>query len=307
MEIKEKIIHNEIKIRISQMIINEEYKNGKFKIPIHLAFGHEAIATAIDHVMKDEDKLILTHRNIAYNLSRLNRIKPIMDEYFLKTTGLMNGKTGSMNLINPNKGIIYASSILGNNFAVAVGVAMGQKIKEKNNLTIVLGGDGSLEEGSFHESLMMFKSLRIPGFIIIENNEWSMSTKIEERRCDIDLQKFCDAENIKFLKLADNNPLEYIEKLSEMREYSISNNELVCIEIFVTTLGDWIIEHPEYPDGKFINYHAGPAPMINLEKCPIIIKEGSMDPIFVLKSIFDEKEIEYISDKVRSELKDELA
>ena len=306
MDIK-KIIHDELKIRISQMIVNEEYKNGEFKIPIHLAFGHEAIAVAIDNIMSDKDKLILTHRNIAYNLVRSKKLKPILDEYFLKPTGLMEGKTGSMNLINPKRGIIYTSSILGNNFSVAVGVAMGQKVQKEKNLTIVLGGDGSLEEGSFHESLMMFKSLKIPGFIIIENNEWSMATKIDERRCHVDLEKICEAENIKFLKLSGNNPIEYIEKLKEMREYSIINNQPVCVEVFVTTLGDWIMEHPEYPNGKFINYHAGPAPTIDLEKCPTIIKSDLMDPVFVLNTIYDKKEIENITEQVKTELKEEMS
>ncbi len=307
MTFNEKIIHDEIKIRISQMMVNEEYKAGNFKVPIHLAFGHEAIAVAIDNIMKDGDKLILSHRNIAYNLARLGKLKPIMDEYFLKPTGLMQGKVGSMNLVNPKKGLVYTSSILGNNFAVAVGVAMGQKILNKKNLTIVLGGDGSFEEGSFHESLMMFKSLKISGFVIIENNEWSMATKIDERRCQVDLQKICQSENVKYLKLNGNNTLEYIEKLTEMKEYSILNNEPVCIEVFVTTLGDWMMEHPEHPNGKFINYHAGPAPTVDLEKCPTIIREKIDDPIFVLKTLFDETEIDKITDKVKNELKNEMS
>ena len=40
----QKIPHEIIKIRIAQMMINEQYKDKKFQIPIHLAFGHETIA-----------------------------------------------------------------------------------------------------------------------------------------------------------------------------------------------------------------------------------------------------------------------
>ena len=74
--IQEKIL----RVRLSQMMVNENYKDGKFKIPIHLAFGHETFAVAINEIMNNEDKLILTHRNIAYNLARLGKLKPIMDE-----------------------------------------------------------------------------------------------------------------------------------------------------------------------------------------------------------------------------------
>ena len=300
-----KIVYDMLRLRLSQMMVNENYKDGKFKIPIHLAFGHEAIVVAINEIMNEEDKLILSHRNIAYNLARLGRLKPIMDEYFLKSTGLDNGKTGSMNLINPSRGVIYSSSILGNNFSVAVGVAMSQKIKQNNGITIILGGDGAIEEGSFHESIMMFKSLNLGGLMIIENNEWSMATKINERRCPIDLEKFTAAYGVKYVRLDGNNPLKYIEELKKLRNFSEKNQELVCIEVMVTTLGDWRMKTPEFPDGKFINYHAGPAPTIDLH-CPPIIRNKDEDPIFVLTKFLSESELNKISEKIHKELVEEL-
>ena len=81
---KNKIIYELIRNRLSQVLINEEYKSGKFKIPIHLSFGHEAIAVAISNTLKPQDKLVLTHRNMSYNISRSNKLKPIIDEYYLE-------------------------------------------------------------------------------------------------------------------------------------------------------------------------------------------------------------------------------
>ena len=295
-----------IRIRISQMMVNEQYKDGKFQIPVHLAFGHETIAVAINEIMDENDKLILTHRNIAYNLARLGHLKPIMDEYFLQSSGLDYGKSGSMNLINPNKGIIYTSSILGNNFSVAVGVSMSQKIKHENGITIVLGGDGSLEEGSFHESILMFKSMNLSGLLIIENNEWSMATKISERRIPIDLEKFTSAYGVKYVKLSANNPLNYVEELKNLKNMSKNNNELICVEVVVNTLGDWIMTNDQNPNGKFINYHAGPAPTVDVKTCPALIKDNNSDPIFVLLDLLGLAEINNISDKIRTELEEEI-
>ena len=303
--IDRKIAHDIIKVRIAQMMVNELYKEGKFKIPIHLAFGHETIAVAIDRIMEEDDKLILSHRNIAFNLVRAGKLKGILDEYYLKKDGLAEGKLGSMNLINPSRGIIYSSSILGNSFSVAVGIALAQKIKSDKGLTIILGGDGSIEEGSFHESLIMFKFLKLPGFIIIENNEWSMATRISERRCNIDLAKFSSAYDIKYAKLSGNNPLQYIEKLKNLKEYSLKNNEPVCIEFEVTTLGDWRMKTEEYPDGKFINYHAGPTPGVKLKTCPAIIKTTKQDPVFALKEFFNESELIAMSESIHKELQNE--
>jgi TPP-dependent pyruvate/acetoin dehydrogenase alpha subunit len=291
-----------LRIRIAQMLVNENYKDGQFKIPIHLAFGHETFAVAINEIMDGEDKLILTHRNIAYNLARLGKLKPIMDEYFLKDTGLDSAKSGSMNLINPSKGIIYTSSILGNNFSVAVGIAMSLDIKQKDGITIVLGGDGSLEEGSFHESILMFKSLNLSGLLIIENNEWSMATKISERRIPIDLETFAKSYDVKFVRLSGNNPFNYIQELKNLKDYSKQNNELICIELMVNTLGHWIMTNDQNPDGKFINYHAGPAPTVDVKTCPVLITENNSDPIFVLIDLLGVDKVNKISDKIRNEL-----
>ena len=307
MKLTDKKIPREIiKIRIAQMMINEQYKDGKFQIPIHLAFGHETIAMAVNKIMEKDDKLILSHRNIAYNLAREQKLKGILDEYFLKKNGIGNMKLGSMNLMNPSKGIIYTSSILGNNISVAVGIAQSQKIKSKNGFTIVLVGDGSIEEGSFHESLLMAKSLKLPILVIVENNEWSMATRIHERRCDIDLEKFTSAYGIKFTTLIGNNPVEYIETLKNLRDYSIENHEPICMEVHVTTLGDWRMKTLDYPDGKFINYHAGPAPNVELKTCPALIESSNKDPVYALKNFFSESEIIEISESIHEELKSEL-
>jgi len=300
------ISHKILRLRIAQMMVNENYKDGQFKIPLHLSFGHETIAVAISEIMDEDDKLILSHRNMAYNLARLGHLRPIMDEYFLKSTGLDNGKSGSMNLINQNNGVFYASSILGNNFSVAVGIAMSQKIKQKNGIVIVLGGDGALEEGSFHESILMFRSLNLSGLLIIENNEWSMSTKISERRINIDLEKFANSYGVKYVKLSGNNPLLYIEELRKLKEFSQKQNELVFVEVMVSTLGDWIMTDDSYPNGKFINYHAGPAPTIDVKTCPPVIRDNNSDPIFVLSEMLGLSELNKITDEIRNELTEEM-
>ena len=212
----------------------------------------------------------------------------------------------ALNLIYQNNGIVYASSILGNNFSVAVGIAMSQKIKQKDGIVICLGGDGSLEEGSFHESILMFRSLNLNGLLIIENNEWSMATKISERRINIDLEKFVNSYGVKYVKLSGNNPLLYIKELKKLKEISQKQNELICVEVMVSTLGDWTMTNDSNPDGKYINYHAGPAPTIDVKPCPVLIRDNNSDPIFVLIDLLGIDELNKISDKIRNELEEEM-
>jgi len=293
-----------LRIRLGQMMVNEKYKNGDFKVPIHLALGHEAIAVAVDSVMTEDDKLILDHRNIHYNIAREKKLKPEIDEYMLRDTGLAGGQLGSMNLANEAKGIAYTSSILGNNMPVAAGIALGAKVKVTEAVTIVVTGDGAMEEGTFYESLVFAKSNDLPMIFIIENNQWSLATTIEQRRCAIDVEKLTESLGIAYEKLTSNDVYDYVDTLEILRQHALSNKEPICVEVVVTTLGDWRLKSEEYPDGKFINYHAGPAPTVKLDEGPLI-RQSEQDPIFVMQNRVGKEELNRMTDEILAGLQEE--
>lgn len=294
-----------LRIRLSQMLINEKHKEGAFKIPIHLAMGHEAIAVAVDKIMEENDELLLSHRNIHYNLARTKALKPELNEYLLREDGLAGGQLGSMNLANKERNIVYASSILGNNLPVASGLALAKKVKGEKNIVIVETGDGAIEEGAFYESLLFMKSNNLAVLIVVENNGWSLATRIEERRCALDLIKIAESMGIRYEKLDSNNVYEYMERLNSLRDYSLGNNSPVIVEVELTTLGGWHLKTEENPEGRFINYHAGPAPKINL-KNPPVIEESEKDPVFVLEKLFDKDVFQKASHEILENLIKEI-
>lgn len=303
---KEKIAREVLRIRLSQMIINDKIKAGEFKIPIHLALGHEALAVAVSSIMQESDKILLSHRNMDYNLAR-SSLKPILDEYSLKNSGLAQGRFGSMNLINPSRGVIYTSSILGNQFPVAVGASLASELLNEEGLVIVLGGDGSIEEGAFYESLLMSRSIKAPVLFLVENNEWSMSTKIDERRVPIDLKTLSDSLGIEYLYLEGNDAYKYIEELSKLRKGILESKQTYCIEIKVSTLGDWRgPKSDEYPEGKFINYHSGSTPSVTLSEWPLL-RESEEDPVFVLKNYFGEEELKLMAKEELEKIQKEIS
>ena len=87
---------------------------------------------------------------------------------------------------------------------------------------------------------------------------------------------------------------------------SLKEKTPVLIEVMVTTLGSRILKTPELPDGKLINYHAGPVPTINLEKDNPKIIDDVSDPIFVLEKQVGTKTIEEITKTLLKELNSEI-
>jgi len=306
MQDSKQIIEEIIKLRLSQILVNEKYKDGDFKIPIHLAMGYESLAVALDKAMSNQDNLFLTHRNIHYNLARMGTLREEMDEYYLHSTGIAKGRLGSMNMSNPEKNIIYSSSILGNNLPVSTGFALGDKVNKKSSAVFVVTGDGAIEEGSLWESLVFMKSNELSMVIIVENNQWSLGTKIEERRYDIDMKKLASSLDVDYVSLQGNDPFEYIKTIKSCRGKAIEKKSPVILEVHLTTLGYWYMDTEEYPSGKFINYHAGPAPEVVLEDYPLL-SESNEDPLFVLKKYLSEEELTEASLKILKNLKLELS
>lgn len=272
-----------LRLRVSQLTVNDRYKAGAFKIPIHLAIGHEAIAVAVDAAMEAGDQLVCSHRNLHYNLARGKKLRPIIDEFLLKKDGLAGGELGSMNLANPAKNLVYTSSILGNNLPVAAGIALGQRTRGKEAATFVVTGDGAMEEGTFYESLLFAKSNALPLIVIVENNAWSMHTTIEERRAPIDLPRFTGSLGAIYLRLEGNDVYAYREALSSLRGDALASRSPVVVEVALTTLGGWHVE--EGATRRFIHPHAGPLSKTERSEWPEL-EAGSGDPLFVLAQRF---------------------
>ena len=264
---------NALKLRLWQMEINEELKKKRFKVPVHLGLGTEALVVAIASVIQSGDNLLLTHRNAAFNLVLAEDPMAVVREYDGLNDGLAFGRLGSMNLVNPKSGIVYSSSILANNISVACGCAYGQRITQSQNFTVVLTGDGAMEEGAFYEGLVFAKSHQLPLVIVIDNNDYSMASTTSERRCEIDLSQFCKSIGVNYLQLSDNDVQTYVTEFESLRGAVRSSSSPAVVEVKTTLL----------------NQHAGPTPGWPTDPMKVdisyglVIEEATSDPIFVLR------------------------
>lgn len=295
-----------LRIRIAQLLVNEAIKNKTFDIPVHLGLGHEAIAAAVAAAMREGDGLLLTHRNIHYNIARAPSFRAEIDELKLLESGVTKGLAGSMNMLNPAHGVIYTASILGNNLGVAAGAALAASMNGKGEAVFVITGDGALEEGSFYECLELATTWSAPLVVVIENNGWSLGTRIEERRCPIDVASVAGAFGVPFRRLAGNDVFAYADALRGLRGQAVSSARPVVVETDLTTLGSWTMETPDQPEGKFINYHHGASPTADLAQGYILAEDAS-DPVHVLASHLGRAEVAQLASEIQAALRDELA
>lgn len=278
-----------VQLRYWQHLLNEDLKNKVFGIPVHLAFGHEAIAVAIGSTMTADDQLVLTHRNVAYNLVRAGDLTPVRDEFLGRPTGLAGGRLGSMNLVNRARGIVYSSSILGNNFAVGCGLALAKSVVGAGGIVTVMTGDGAMEEGPFYESLVFARTHGLRLIVAIENNDQSMSSTIAERRVPIRLEQFCAALDVPFTALSGNDVFEYADRLALLHEEIQRAPGPHCIEVELTAHYQHAGPTPGWPtDPKRIDLANG-----------LIVVDNDTDPLHVLRERIGGEHFEALDALVR--------
>ena len=270
---EEELVVEVLRLRRWQLILNEELKVGTFEIPIHVAIGHEALAVAVSNAMAGVDQLVPTHRNMAYNLLRAGNLRHIRDEYRLAPEGAAGGRLGSMNLTQPERGVVYSSSILGNNIAVACGLALAKDVKREDGTVIVATGDGAMEEGPFYEGLVFARSHRLRVLIVVENNDHSMWSTIDERRCAIRLADMAHAVDVPFLQLSGNNPVDYASRVKATRDTVERSRSPALIEALLAPINNHAGATPGWPtDPRQISIENG-----------LVVQESSHDPVFVLR------------------------
>jgi len=284
-----------VSLRIKQLIINFLIEKKTFKIPIHLALGHESLACAINSQDKNKYQLVCTHRNVHHNLVRDDNLDDALNEYLMLASKNLR-KLGCMNLDNQKNSLVYSSSILGNNFGVGAGLALSNKIKKQKKCVFICTGDGAIEEGVFYETALFASSHNLSLCIIIENNDWSMSTITGERRYNIDFNLFSQSLGINYINLKNNNMYDYKKIFNKIIKHSIKGNTFI-VNANLKTLGFWKLKNKDNPKGKFINYHHGFSPSANLEDGGIILK-NNFDPIYVLKKHIGEKKYNFIFNKL---------
>jgi len=107
----------------------------------------------------------------------------LMAAMFGKDTRECGGKNTSHHLGDLDLGIIAGSGVIGASIPLAVGAALGCKLKKTDRVTLSFFGDGSTNTGNFHEAVNLAAALKLPIVFICENNQYGMSMPAERAIC----------------------------------------------------------------------------------------------------------------------------
>jgi pyruvate dehydrogenase E1 component alpha subunit len=194
MEIAEmlKLYHQMVTIRRLEEQCAELYQQGKIGGFLHLYIGQEAVGVGAISARGPQDNVITAYRDHGIAIACGMDPRVAIAEMLGKATGCCKGKGGSMHLADIRLKYWGGHAIVGAHLPLATGLALADKYRRSDAVTLCFFGDGATNIGYFHEAVNLAVVWKLPVVFICENNQYGMGTAIDRASAVSEMfQKAC--------------------------------------------------------------------------------------------------------------------
>jgi len=162
-------------IRLFEDRVQSLFLKGHIHGTTHLCSGQEATEVGVASMLRQDDRVAGTYRGHGHALPLGLEPQKLMDELLGRATGVCGGRAGSMNVIDPEHGLIGCFGIVGGSIAAATGAALA--LRGSGNVAVAFFGDGAINQAYFYECLNFAKVFSLPALFVCENNVYGEYTR----------------------------------------------------------------------------------------------------------------------------------
>lgn len=181
------LLHRMILIRRFEERCAQLYQQSHIHGFLHLYNGQEAVAVGVMDTLHPADGVVATYREHGHALMKGVPTAAAMAEMFGRIDGCSGGRGGSMHLFDAEHRFYGGNAIVGGGLPLAVGLALADKMLEREVVTVCFFGEGAAAEGEFHESLNLAALWQLPVLFCCENNLYAMGTAIARGHAAVNL------------------------------------------------------------------------------------------------------------------------
>lgn len=181
---------DQLKAMFRNMLMQRQLDNRGFqlnrqgKVPFALGSeGHEALqAGAAMAFHRGKDILAPYYRDLGLAIGIGLSAYEIMLSIFARAEDHNGGRQFPNHYSSKRAGLMSFSSILAAHIPHAVGAAYAMKYRgESERAVLVTCGDGTTSEGEWHESMNFAAVHKLPLVMLVENNQWAISTPLNQQ------------------------------------------------------------------------------------------------------------------------------
>ena len=143
----------------------------------HLYSGQEAVAVGFASSLGPDDRVACTYRGHGHLLAMGTEPESLLAELLGRETGVNGGRAGSMNVVDPEHGVLGCYGIVGGSIAAATGA--GLSLRGTGAVAVAYFGDGTTNQAYFFECLNFAKVFELPVVFVCENNGYGEYTPFE--------------------------------------------------------------------------------------------------------------------------------
>lgn len=149
---------------------------GKIPGGMHPAIGQEAVAVGAVRGLQPDDIVAGTHRSHHHALAKGLPPGPVLAELYGKAGGISGGRGGSMHLADFDRGLWGSNGIVGAGLGIALGAALGARVRGSNQVALGFFGDGGANTGRVWEFVNLAAVWKLPLVVACENNLYAVET-----------------------------------------------------------------------------------------------------------------------------------
>jgi pyruvate dehydrogenase E1 component alpha subunit len=190
--------------------------------------GQEAAQVGVTAALKPQDWFVPAFREMAGMLYKGATLKQLYLYWYGNEEG---------NNFGPELRILPISVPIASQINHGAGVAYAAKYHKKDEVAVAYVGDGGTSHGEFHEGVNFAAVYDLPLIVIIQNNQWAISTPREVQTKAATLAQKANAYGIQGIQVDGNDPLAMYIAVEEARERATKGEGPTVIEALTYRLG----------------------------------------------------------------------
>jgi pyruvate dehydrogenase E1 component alpha subunit len=228
-----KLYRDMFMIRQFEDVIEQYAANGTIPGFVHLSTGQEACQAGVVDCLKKTDYKFPDHRGHGAIALCGTDPKLVMAEIFGKNTGINHGRGGSMHINDLEYRNMGFNGIQGSTMVTGLGTAFASVYNNTDDVTAIFFGDGTLGEGTCHESMNMAATWNLPIVYCLLNNFYAISTHTDDVHPQKELKTWGEGYEVPSFRV-DGNDIEAVVSATETAVERARKGEGPTLLEFVT-------------------------------------------------------------------------
>lgn len=264
------------------------YRQGLIRGYFHPYLGQEGIAAGACTALRKGDYISSTHRGHGHCIAWGANINKMMAELLQKRTGYCQGYGGSMHIADITTGNLGANGIVGAGAPLGVGAALAAQVRGSDAVTVTFSTDGGSNNGTFMEALNLAAIWNLAFILLVENNQYAVSTTIEESTRETNLYKRGEALGVESHQIEGNDPVAVHMLMAKAAETCRAGKGPVLIEARTYRhMGHHVNDPGKYMPAERLAYYKERDPVDSARKSLLDLSDASQEDVKAIQDAVD--------------------